>query len=74
MRVVQTELARKTEAGRACLIAWLPADPRVRVGSVISLEKGGERWVVTAQYVQQDAGAIQTKWGLGLPKSQRTER
>lgn len=74
MRVVQTELVRKTEAGRACLIAWLPVDPRVRVGSIISLEKGGDRWAVAAQYAQQDAAAIQSKWGLGLPKSQRTER
>jgi hypothetical protein len=60
--------------GCSLMVAWLPADPRVREGSVISPEKGGDRWVVLAQYAQQDADAIQTKWGLGLPKSQRTER
>lgn len=74
MQVVQAELRRKTESGQARMVAWLPADPRVRQGSVISLEKGGERWTVMAQFATQDADAIQTKWGLGLPKSQRTER
>ena len=71
---MQTSLARRTEKGVARLVAWLPADPRVRRGSVVSLDKEIERWTVEAQHTAQDAGAIDTRWGLGLPRGQRTER
>jgi hypothetical protein len=74
MKLVQTTLVRKTETGKAHLITWLPVDPRVRRGSVISLDDNPYRWMVAAQHSMQDADAIQTKWGLGLPSSQRTER
>lgn len=75
MRVVQTALAKKTERGVEHLVAWLPVDPRVKVGSVVSLDKvDNDRWTVEAQYVVQDHSLINTKWGKELPKSQRTER
>ncbi len=75
MKVVQTKLTKRTETGTAHLVAWLPVDPRVRRGSVVSLDKDdSDRWTVEAQYAVQDADAIQTKWGLELPKGQRTER
>jgi hypothetical protein len=75
MKVVQTALTKKTETGVAHLIAWLPVDPRVKRGSVISLDKDdGNRWVVERQYAVQDSAEIQRGWGVDLPKSQRTER
>jgi hypothetical protein len=75
MKVVQTALTKQTGTGVAHLVAWLPVDPRVKRGSVISLDKDdSNRWQVEEQYAIQDADAIQTKWGLDLPKGQRTER
>lgn len=75
MRVVQTALAKKTDRGMAHLVAWLPVDVRVKRGTVVSLDKvDNDRWTVEAQYATQDSELINTKWGLELPKSQRTER
>ena len=75
MNVVQTKLAKPAPAGTAHLIAWLPVDPRVKPGSIVSLDKDeGNRWRVEAQYATQDSDLINTKWGLELPRSQRTER
>jgi hypothetical protein len=75
MMVVQTKLTKPTPTGTAHLIAWLPVDPRVKPGSVISLDKDEDnRWKVEAQFATQDSDLINTKWGLELPKSQRTER
>lgn len=75
MKVIQTALAKRTETGTARLVAWLPVDPRVKCGTVISLDKvDNDRWMVEAQYAVQDQELINTKWGLELPRSQRTER
>jgi len=75
MRVVQTALTKRTETGTAHLIAWLPVDPRVKRGTVVSLDKDdSNRWTVEAQYATQESEEINDKWGLRLPKSQRTER
>ena len=60
--------------GKEMMLTWLPVDPRVKVGSVISLEKGGEKWKVVSQYSPQHENTIQRGWGLDLPKSQRLER
>ena len=75
MKVVQTALSKRIETGTAHLVAWLPVDPRVKRGTVVSLDKvDNDRWTVEAQYVTQDLELINTKWGTQLPKSQRTER
>lgn len=74
MQVVQTLLTRQTETGKATLIAWLPVKPNVRVGSIVSLDGSDERWRVADQWQSQDSSLINQKWGLDLPKSQRTER
>jgi hypothetical protein len=74
MKVVQTKLSRKSENGIARLVAWLPAKPNVRVGSVVSLDGDGTRWKVEEQWATQDSELINMRWGLALPPSQRTER
>lgn len=70
MLMIQTQLAH----GNTQMVAWLPQDSRVKRGSVISLETGGERWTVLKQYTPCDSSTIQRGWGLDLPRSQRTER
>jgi len=76
MMLVQTLLTRQTETGISTLIAWLPVKPNVRVGSIVSLKdlEDGVKWRVEEQWAQLDSELINTKWGLDLPKSQRTER
>ena len=76
MLVVQTLLSRNTESGKVTQVAWLPVKPNVRVGSIVSLKdcEDGFKWRVDEQWMQQDLSLINEKWGLNLPKSQRTER
>ena len=74
MMIVQTRLERKTEHGKVETVCWLDVHPKVRVGSVISLEGSDERWRVVSQGCVQDASLINRKWGLDLPPSQRLER
>jgi hypothetical protein len=61
MQIVQTELAH----GNARMICWLPQDPRVRVGSVISLAKGGDRWRVLEQYSTAEHQEVNRDWRVG---------
>lgn len=72
MQVVQTLLTQ----GTSQQVAWLPVDPRVKKGSVVTLKDEPEsgEWEVSEQYMKQEASDIQRGWGNDLPKSQRTER
>lgn len=70
MKMNQVQLTN----GSSQVIVWLPVDSRVKEGSIISLEKGGEKWKVEKMYSTVDSESIQRGWGLDLPKSQRTER
>jgi hypothetical protein len=76
MEVVQTLLVQKTETGVNHTVVWLPVDPRVKRGSIISLKDEPERgkWEVAKLFHRQSLSDIQRGWGLDLPKSQRTER
>lgn len=74
MQVIQTKLMRQTETGRATLVAWLPMKSNVHVGTVVSLSGSDERWRVEEQWQAMDSSLINQKWGLDLPKTQRTER
>ncbi len=70
MQVIQTHL----RSGNEHLVTWLPVDVRVKVGTVVTLDKKDGRWNVESQYATQPLENIQRGWGLDLPKSQRTER
>lgn len=61
MQIVQTELA----SGNSKMICWLPRDPRVKVGTVISLAKGGERWRVQKLYSTAEYLAVKRDWKVG---------
>jgi hypothetical protein len=75
MQVIQTHLTQPTAQGVSHMIAWLPVNPKVHTGSVVSLDKNPEqRWRVTAQFATSELDDIPRGWGLDLPRSQRTER
>lgn len=67
---IQTHL----QHGTTHMMTWLDPDPRVKVGSIIELQRMDDiLWEVIWQSKPAVAGE-QRKWGLDLPKSQRTER
>jgi hypothetical protein len=74
MQVIQTHLSRPTYEGTAHMITWLPVHPKIKPGAIISLDKDPDRWRVEQTFQTTDLENIQTRWGLDLPKSQRTER
>jgi len=41
---VQTLLKRDTEAGVLMTMAWLSADPRVKIGTVVTLKDDAGTW------------------------------
>ncbi len=72
MTLIQTKLKQ----GTIEKVVWLPVDPRVKVGSKLTLkdEPDNDEWEVIEQFDRQDSENIQRGWGLDLPKTQRTER
>lgn len=61
MQLVQTKLA----SGNERMVCWLPRDPRVKVGSIISLAKSEQRWRVLEQYGSVEQGTINRRWPVG---------
>lgn len=77
MKIIQTHLVRPNgDRGMTHLYTWLPIDPRVKPGVKITLDDQDNTWVweVKDQFMTSDTDNLNTKWGLALPKSQRTER
>lgn len=70
MKLVQTLLCRKdvfekTPEG-TYMITWLPIDKRVRVGSVLSLQKVTGRWRVVEQFSRIESHEINRKWNNNI--------
>jgi hypothetical protein len=61
MQLQQTKLA----SGNRRTICWLPRDPRVKVGVVISLAKSDRRWRVLEQSTVIDHSEINRNWPVG---------
>ena len=61
MQLVQTKLA----SGNERMVCWLPRDPRVKVGSIISLAKSEQRWRVLEQYGGVEQKTINRNWPVG---------
>lgn len=76
MEVVQVMMEQKTERGKHVRISWLPMEPRLKCGVEVTLkdEPLSGRWKVVQMFTRQDIERINHRWGLDLPKSQRTER
>jgi len=62
MLMVQCELGR----GTMRMVTWLPQDKRVKVGTVISLDKDTERWKVLAQSERMESGNIKRGWNNNI--------
>jgi hypothetical protein len=63
MTMIQTKLASCLDGG--FLVCWLPRDPRVKVGTVISLAKSDERWRVEEQWSAMEFEDIHRGWRVG---------
>lgn len=61
MQIQQTKLA----SGSSRMVCWIPRDPRVKVGTVISLAKGAERWRVLEQYSTAEYQEVKRDWKVG---------
>jgi hypothetical protein len=70
MKLIQHKLV----SGKTHLLTWLPQDPRVKVGTQLTLDDEPEIWTVEWQSEVAFVGEFNRKWGLDLPKTQRTER
>lgn len=62
MQLMQTELGR----GNRRMVTWLPIDKRVKVGTVISLDKHTEHWKVLMQSERIDSGDIKRGWNNNI--------
>lgn len=62
MLMIQTELAR----GNVRLTTWLPQDKRVRIGSIVSLDKQENRWTVLNQSAPVESGEIKRGWNNNI--------
>lgn len=77
MKRIQTKLrlVRRTDRSKdnnLYMLTWLDYNPKVKLGSIISIEDEEGRWEVIEQYdtLQWEDRKL---WGLNLPKSQRIE-
>lgn len=61
MQIIQTKLA----SGNDRMVCWLPRDPRVKVGTVISLAKSDERWRVLEQWSVSEYTEVRRDWRVG---------
>jgi hypothetical protein len=63
MLMTQCELGR----GNVRMVTWLPHDKRVRIGTVISLNKQEDRWTVLnkSEPVNPEESPIMHGWSVG---------
>lgn len=62
MQLVQTELGN----GNRRMITLLPRDKRVKIGSIISLDKDTDRWQVLSQSEPIESGDIKRGWNNNI--------
>jgi hypothetical protein len=78
MKLVQVQFSQPfppPTRGIKLQLAWVEEHWKLKKGDVISFEDDESKWKVEKVYSQvEDLANIKTKWGLNLPKSQRTER
>lgn len=77
MQVVQVEFGRTDIYQDVTLIKviWVDASWNLREGNTVAFKGEATIWDVRKVYDSKiDVEQIHSKWGLDLPKSQRTER
>lgn len=58
----------------ASKVVWVDASWNLQVGNAVSFKNDGRKWEVVAVYTTRlPAETLDKKWGLDLPKAQRTE-
>ena len=75
--MVQVQFERNNGTSKTGKLVWVDASWNLKRGQIVSFE--GEAvdmlWMVKKVYTTQiPAANLHAKWGLDLPKSQRTER
>ena len=76
MEMVQVEFERTLGDGRKFQkIVWVDASFKVKIGNIVEFKDDPFLWKAIKVYQSRiEAAALDKKWGLELPKSQRTER
>lgn len=54
----------KIKSDAVQMITWLDADPRIKVGAVISLKDDIRKWLIEEVYATQSAKSIERNWGF----------
>lgn len=71
MQMVQVEFAHV----KARKVVWIDASHNLKSGNKVTFKDGNLEWDVIKVYdTKIEAEHLDKKWGLNLPKSQRTER
>jgi len=56
-------------------VVWVDASWKLKKGQIVKFISDDRKWEVTEVYKQRiQTVELDKKWGLNLPKSQRTER
>lgn len=78
MEMIQVQFERLQDSGtrKTGKLVWVAAVWKLKKGDVVSFEDSPDlRWTVVKAYKTViSAEHLDKKWGLALPKSQRTER
>lgn len=75
MLMVQIDCVRNENETQLCKTVWIDKSWKVKPGDQVVFKGDDRKWDIVEVYgTELNADAIETKWGLELPKSQRTER
>lgn len=75
MLMVQVQFERDNGTSTTGRVVWVDASWNLKAGNIVEFEHEPGLWKVQRVYKTQiAAAALGMKWGLELPKSQRTER
>lgn len=75
MQLIQIEVQFRTPIGATQRITWVNVKHKVKRGNIVKFVDDNRNWEVTQVYKTAiESQEIETKWGLHLPKSQRTEK
>lgn len=75
MQVQQVHVECGRGDSQRAMVVWVDTSWNVKEGNVLEFKDYDGNWLVKKVYnTKLDANNLDTKWGLALPKSQRTER
>lgn len=75
MLMVQVQFVKNSGTSETGKLVWVDASWNLKVGQIVEFVDDIGLWMVKKVYQTQIAsGNLNKKWGLDLPKSQRTER